>query len=47
MARQTFGVAAKYAGKVKKVTSIGNSVRTSIKNKNKRRMTKKYRGQGK
>ena len=46
MARQTLGVAAKYAGKVKKVTSIGNSVRTSIKNKNKRRMTKKYRGQG-
>ena len=34
MARQTLGVAAKYAGKVKKVTSIGNSVRTSIKNKN-------------
>lgn len=47
MARQTMGVAAKYAGRVKKVTSIGDSVRTSVKNKNKRRMKKKYRGQGK
>lgn len=47
MAKQIMGVAAKYAGRVKKVTSIGDSVRTSVKNKNKRRMKKKYRGQGK
>jgi hypothetical protein len=33
--------------RVRKVTSQGDSVHTSIKNKNKRRMKKKYRGQGK
>ena len=31
----------------RKVTSIGNSVRTRFKNKHKKRMFKKYRGQGK
>jgi hypothetical protein len=31
----------------KKVTSIGNSVRSCPKNKNKRRSWKRYRGQGK
>ena len=35
------------SNRVKKCTSIGNSVRTKIKNKHKRRMFKKYRGQGK
>ncbi len=33
--------------KVKKRTSIGNSVRSRPKNKHKRRTWKKYRGQGK
>ena len=33
--------------KRKKCTSIGNSPRTRIKNKHKRRNKKKYRGQGK
>ena len=33
--------------KHKKITSIGNSPRTRIKNKHKRRNKKKYRGQGK
>ena len=32
---------------VKKRTSIGDSVRSRPKNKNKRRSWKKYRGQGK
>ena len=32
---------------VKKRTSIGNSVRSRPKNKNKRRNFKKYKGQGK
>ena len=32
---------------VKKRTSIGNSVRSRPKNKNKKRDYKKYRGQGK
>jgi hypothetical protein len=31
----------------KKVTSIGNSVRSCPKNKSKRRSWKRYRGQGK
>lgn len=35
------------AEQVKKVTSIGKSVRSIPKNKNKRRSWKRYRGQGK
>jgi|TARA_R110000796_G_scaffold143357_1_gene259816 hypothetical protein len=31
----------------KKVTSIGDSIRSRPKNKNKKRMFKKYKGQGK
>ena len=34
-------------GKIKKVTSIGMSKRSMPKNKGKRRMWKRYRGQGK
>ena len=34
-------------GRVKKRTSIGNSVRSSPKNKSKKRNWKIYRGQGK
>ena len=33
--------------KIKKVTSIGRSVRSCPKNKRKRRCWKRYRGQGK
>tara|TARA_B100000470_G_C19607032_1_gene309233 strand:- start:104 stop:241 length:138 start_codon:yes stop_codon:yes gene_type:complete len=33
--------------RVKKVTSIGDSVRSCPKNKSKRRSWKRYRGQGK
>ena len=32
--------------RIKKVTSIGNSVRSTPKNKHKRRCWKRYRGQG-
>lgn len=32
--------------RVKKTTSIGKSVRSRPSNKNQKRMTKKYRGQG-
>ena len=31
----------------KKITSIGDSIRSRPKNKNKKRMFKKYKGQGK
>ena len=34
-------------GRVKKRTSIGHSVRSSPKNKSKKRTFKRYRGQGK
>ena len=45
MAKQyTVGI---YREPVKKTTSIGNSVRSRPKNKNKKRSYKKYRGQGK
>ncbi len=47
MARQTFGVNSFKNDRTKKITGQGDSVRTSIKNKNKRRMKKKYIGQGK
>ena len=45
MAKQyTVGI---YREPVKKRTSIGRSVRSRPKNKNKKRSYKKYRGQGK
>ena len=47
MAKQVYNISAMKNTATKKVTSIGNSVRTAVKNKNKRRMRKKYRGQGK
>jgi hypothetical protein len=36
----------KHRKAVKKITSIGSSSKTRPKNKNKRKNTKKYRGQG-
>ena len=38
---------SEYFTPIKKRTSIGRSVRSKPKNKHKRRMWKKYRGQGK
>ena len=47
MARKAIGAIKKFKFFFKKVTSIGNSVRTRPKNKHKRRNYKKYKGQGK
>tara|TARA_Y100001938_G_C7770687_1_gene273084 strand:+ start:152 stop:295 length:144 start_codon:yes stop_codon:yes gene_type:complete len=47
MARKAIGAIKKFKSFFKKVTSIGNSVRTRPKNKHKRRNYKKYKGQGK
>ena len=47
MRRATIGAGKKLQNFFKKVTSIGNSVRTRPKNKHKRRNYKKYKGQGK
>ena len=47
MARKVVGAINKFKSFFKKVTSIGNSVRTRPKNKHKRRNYKKYKGQGK
>ena len=47
MARKVVGAIKKFKSFFKKVTSIGDSVRSRPKNKHKRRNFKKYRGQGK
>jgi hypothetical protein len=47
MARKVVGAIKKFKSFFKKVTAIGNSVRTRPKNKHKRRNYKKYKGQGK
>jgi hypothetical protein len=47
MAKKAKGLTPMKLESVKKRTSIGDSVRSRPKNKNKRRNWKKYRGQGK
>ena len=47
MAKQAYGHSSFKNDRTRKVTAQGDSVRTSIKNKNKRRMKKKYNRQGK
>jgi hypothetical protein len=47
MARKVVGAISRFKSFFKKVTSIGNSVRSRPKNKHKRRNYKKYKGQGK
>ena len=47
MAKKTQNAFDPSLNRVKKRTSIGNSVRSTPKNKHKRTASKKYRGQGK
>ena len=47
MAKKTQNAFDPSLNRVKKRTSIGNSVRSTPKNKHKRASSKKYRGQGK
>ena len=47
MARKVVGAIKKFKSFFKKVTSIGDSVRSRPKNKHQRRHYKNYKGQGK
>ena len=47
MAKRIYQPSAVARDRIRKRTSIGDSVRSRPKNKNKRRNWKKYRGQGK